>query len=71
MGGTDGYEDGAGDFGNGECSDGTEISETVAGTCGNGVLEPGESCEEDLDCGDMEICSSCNCEMLAPPAFPK
>lgn len=30
-------------------------------TCGNGVIDPGEDCEKNNDCGTNEYCSGCTC----------
>jgi len=35
-------------------------------TCGNGVVDPGEDCEDDVECDDGQVCLQCKCTDLVP-----
>jgi hypothetical protein len=37
--------------------------------CGNGVIDQGEQCEENADCGANQICSGCQCEDVEQPTL--
>jgi len=39
----------------------TGISRYSDYVCGNGVLDPGEECEADPDCGPIEFCDQMTC----------
>lgn len=47
----------------GQCTDDCKckLANAVATKCGNGVIDDGETCEDDYDCDSWEMCKKCIC----------
>jgi hypothetical protein len=54
----------------GDCADGEDCVDgacTVVNLCGNGVIDDGEECEADADCGGTAVCEECVCIIGCTP----
>lgn len=43
------------------CNETGDVCEDEGAVCGNGIVEPGEDCEQDSDCAGELVCVDCSC----------